>query len=146
MHRQAWTTINAVPATLVVALGAWLVWGPFSMGVSLAVGCGLLLFLLWRGSTIGTIWAWSTLLLGVESLAWPVTTMVRFRSSADQPNDEEMGIILNAVLFGLFSSVFWIAFAFGLFRREQRGNEPSSQGDGPASGTRKPASRRRARS
>jgi hypothetical protein len=88
------------------------------------------------------MWAWSTLLLGVESLAWPVTMMVRFRSSAGRPSDEEMGIILNAVLFGLFSSVFWIAFAIGLFRRE-RGDEPSSQ-DGI--GTPTPPSRRRSRS
>ena len=114
------TPINAILATLVVIVGAWLVWGPFSIGWSLALACGVLLFLLWRGTTIGTVWAWSTFLLGVESLAWPIMTMVQMRASSNQPSDEEMGLILNAVLFGLFSSVFWISFAFGLFRREQR--------------------------
>jgi hypothetical protein len=50
-----------------------------------------------------------------------------------------MGIILNAVLFGLFSSVFWITFAFGLFRREQRGGESSPPADS------RPASRKQKR-
>lgn len=130
----AWTTaINALLATLVISVGAWLVWGPFSIGWSVAIACSLLLFLLWRAATIGTVWAWATLLLGVESLAWPVVTMVGFRSSTSQPTDEEMAGILNAVLFGLFSSVFWITFSFGLFRREQRGGEPSSTDNQPAS-------------
>lgn len=121
------TAINAVLATLVSTIGAWLIWGPIPIGWSLAIACGILLFFLWRGTTIGMVWAWSTLLLGMESLAWPVTTMIQIRASSSQPSDEEMGIILNAVLFGLFSSVFWISFAFGLFRREQPAEKPSSQ-------------------
>ena len=140
-----WTTINAALATFVVTVGAWLVWGPFSIAWSLAIGCGILLFLLWRGATIGIVWAWSTLLLGVESLAWPVVTMAGFRSSSGQPTDEEMGIILNAVLFGLFSSVFWITFAFGLFRREQRGGTSSSADSRPASGSQTSRSGRKQR-
>jgi hypothetical protein len=129
----------------VITIGAWLVWGPFSIGWSLAVACGILLFLLWRASTIGTVWAWSTLLLGAESLAWPITTMIGFRTSSGQPSDEEMGMVLNAVLFGLFSSVFWITFSFGLFKREQRGPESSSPDRPPASGAQKTRSRRRRR-
>jgi hypothetical protein len=138
------TAINAVLATLVTTVGAWLVWGPFSIGWSLAIGSSIFLFLLWRSATIGTVWAWATLLLGVESFAWPVTTIVGFRSSANQPSDEEMGIILNAVLFGLFSAVFWVSFAVGLFRREQRGDDhQSSPNRGSASGTPEAGSRRR---
>ena len=32
-------------------------------------------FLSWQGSTIGLTWAWTTLLLGLESLAWPFVTI-----------------------------------------------------------------------
>lgn len=137
--------INAVLATLVVTIGAWLVWGPFSIGWSLAFASGVLLFLLWRGTTIGTVWAWSTLLLGIESLAWPITAMVQMRGSSSQPSDEEMGLILNAVLFGLFSSVFWISFAFGLFRREQRIGESARQDNRPTPGDRQSRPRRHPR-
>ncbi|HEX2055947.1 MAG TPA: hypothetical protein VHF07_05610 [Nitrospiraceae bacterium] len=141
------TAINAVLAALVTTVGAWLVWGPFSIGWSLAVGSSIFLFLLWRSATIGTVWAWATLLLGMESFAWPVTTMVGFRSSANQPSEEEMGVILNAVLFGLFSSVFWVSFAVGLFRREQRAELQSSQEEKPAfSATDAPSRRRKRRS
>ena len=143
----AWTTaLNALLATIVTTIGAWLVWGPFSIGWSVAVGCGIFLFLLWRAATIGTVWAWSTLLLGVESLALPVVTMVGFRSSSGQPTDEEMGTILNVVLFGLFSSVFWITFAFGLFRREQRSGKPSPVNNRTADGKQKKGSGRNRRS
>jgi hypothetical protein len=135
-------SINALLATVVTTIGAWLVWGPLSIGWSLVVACGILLFLLWRAATIGAVWAWSTLLLGVESLAWPVTTMVALRASSSQPSDEEMGMVLTAVLFGLFSSVFWTTFSFGLFKREQRGQESSSPDSPPASGTQNTRSRR----
>lgn len=124
----AWTIqANSILATLVVSVGAWLVWGPLPIGWTVALAGGILLFLLRQGTTIGKIWAWATFLLGTESLAWPVTTMVRLHTSSSQPSDEEMGLILNAVLFGLFSSVFWISFAFGLFKREQRAAEPISK-------------------
>jgi hypothetical protein len=85
------------------------------------------------------------LLLGAESLAWPITTMIGFRASSGQPSDEEMGMVLNAVLFGLFSSVFWTTFSFGLFKRERRGPESSSPDGPPASGAQKTRSRRRRR-
>ncbi len=142
---SAWAIpINTVLATLVVSIGAWLVWGPFPIALSLALAGGIFFFLFWRGKTIGMIWAWSTFLLGSESLAWPITTMVQFRTSSSQPNDEEMGVILNAVLFGLFSSVFWISFAFGLYKREQRPDSTSSADHSP-SVNEKGRSRRKAR-
>jgi hypothetical protein len=74
-------------------------------------------FLTWRGRTIGLVWAWSTLFLGVESFLWPIITMAQIRSVTAQPSDEQMGTILSAVLMGLFSAVFWIAFSYGLFKR-----------------------------
>jgi hypothetical protein len=52
-------------------------------------------------------------------MAWPIATMLRVRFSGNQPTEEEMGAILNSVLFGLFSSVFWVTFALGLFKRQK---------------------------
>jgi hypothetical protein len=113
----SWTLgINAALGSLVVATGAWLAWetlgGVGGLVIAVAAGC----FLLWRGRSIRIIWAWSTLILGIECLAWPILTMWRIRSATSQPSDEEMGTILSAVLMGLFSSVFWIAFSYGLFK------------------------------
>jgi hypothetical protein len=115
-----WTPqLNAGLGSLVVAVGAWLAWDSLSGLGAILVMAGVAIFLLWRGRTIGLVWAWSTLLLGLECFAWPIITMVRIRSATAQPSDEEMGTILSAVLMGLFSAVFWIAFSYGLFKRTQ---------------------------
>ncbi|MGH7257728.1 MAG: hypothetical protein ACREIM_05070 [Nitrospiraceae bacterium] len=114
-----WTPqLNAVLGTVVVMVGGGLLWGALPVWWNVVLFSIVLIFLLWRGHTIGAVWAWSTLLLGIESLAWPILTMVQVRLTANQPSDEDMGLILNAVLFGLFSSVFWISFAYGLFKRQ----------------------------
>lgn len=112
--------LNAVLGSLVVTLGFWLVWGQLPAVLFALAGVGVAAFLLWRAETIGAVWAWATLLLGVESFAWPVATMVQVKLTADQgaqPTDEQMGLILTAVLFGLFSSIFWLTFSYGLFKR-----------------------------
>ena len=57
-------------------------------------------------------------------MAWPIVTMIQIRMGGSQPTEEQMGTILNAVLFGLFSSVFWVTFAFGLFKRVRERNAP----------------------
>ncbi|MDE3119284.1 MAG: hypothetical protein KGL03_09760 [Nitrospirota bacterium] len=112
--------LNAVLGSLVVTLGFWLVWGQLPAMLFALVGVGVAALLLWRAETIGAVWAWATLLLGVESFAWPVATMVQVKLTSDQgaqPTDEQMGLILTAVLFGLFSSIFWLTFSYGLFKR-----------------------------
>ena len=109
--------LNALLGSLVVAAGAWLAWDSFSLwGVFLVAG-GVTGFLIWKGRTIGLVWAWATLLLGVESLAWPIVTMVRVRSTTIEPTDEQMETILSAALTGLVSAVFWITFSYGFFKR-----------------------------
>jgi len=103
--------------SLIVAAGAWLAWDSFSpWGVFLVAG-GVAGFLIWQGRTIGLVWAWATLLLGAESLAWPIVTMVQVRSTTTEPTDEQMGTILSAVVTGLLSAVFWITLSYGLFKR-----------------------------
>ena len=113
-----WTTqFNAGLGSLVVAIGAWLAWDQLSIPGAIIVMAAVAALLLWRGRTIGLVWAWSTLLLGIECFAWPIITMAQIRSATIQPSDEQMGTILSAVLMGLFSAVFWIAFSYGLFKR-----------------------------
>lgn len=109
--------LNLLLGTLVVAIGFWLLWGTASpvivAGWALAVG-GLLR---WKGRTITEVWAWSTLLLGLESFAWPLTLLIQLKGASEIPSENEMGMILSAVVLGLFSSVFWISFSYGLFKR-----------------------------
>ncbi len=112
--------LNAVLGSLVVTVGFWIICGALPIWWSVAIGLSIAGLLVWQGTTIGLVWAWSTLLLGLESLMWPIVTMAQIRAATAQPTDEQMGEILNAVLFGLFSSVFWTTFAFGLFKRARR--------------------------
>ena len=109
--------LNALLGSLVVAAGAWLAWDSFPLWEIFLIAGGAAGLLIWQGRTIGLVWAWATLLLGVESLAWPIVTMVQVRSITVEPTDEQMGTILSAVLMGLVSAVFWITFSYGLFKR-----------------------------
>ncbi|HET9395955.1 MAG TPA: hypothetical protein VFO36_07855, partial [Nitrospiraceae bacterium] len=124
---SSWTLrINAALGSLVIAMGAWLAWeglaGVGGLMILVIAGC----FLVWRGRTLRLIWAWTTLFLGIECLAWPIITMLRIRSATTQPSDEQMGTILSAVLMGLFSAVFWIAFSYGLFKGTDPNRLPQS--------------------
>ncbi len=133
-----WTPqLNAGLGSLVVAVGAWLAWDGLSAFGAMLVMAAVAAFLLWQGRTVGLVWAWSTLLLGIECFAWPLITMVQIRSATSQPSDEQMGAILSAVLMGLFSAVFWIAFSYGLFKRA--GGEQSIDSPGSAATNSQPS-------
>ncbi|SLM47485.1 conserved membrane protein of unknown function [Nitrospira japonica] len=117
MHPFWILLVNSLAGSLVVAIGAWLAWdrlSPVGGGIVFAVAAGLLA---WRGKTITTIWAWVTLLLGIESFLWPILTMQQLRASTAQPSDEQMGMLLSAALTGILSAAFWLAFSYGLFKR-----------------------------
>jgi hypothetical protein len=118
--------LNALLGSFVVATGAWLAWDSFSPWEVFLVAGGVAGFLIWQGRTVGLVWAWATLLLGLESLAWPVITMVQVRSTTTEPTDEQMGAILSAVLTGLLSAIFWITISYGLFKRTGQPIAPSS--------------------
>lgn len=92
-------------------------WDQAGIVWTLMIAAAAVGFLLWQGRSVGAVWAWTTLGLGIESMTWPIVTMARIRMEATQPTEEQMETILNAVLFGLFTSVFWVTFAFGLFKR-----------------------------
>jgi hypothetical protein len=122
--------INATLGSLVVAVGAWLAWNGLPLSSAAGVAIAAAAFLLWRGTSITLLWAWSTLLLGIECFAWPILTMLQIRSAGREPSDAEMGTILSAMLMGLFSACFWLAFSYGLFKRAKErvpGGAPPSK-------------------
>lgn len=125
--RKMWTPqLNAVLGSIVVTVGFWMTWGELPLAGAVALALGVTGFLAWRGSSITAVWAWTTLLLGMESLSWPLITMMRVRQSGAEPTEEQMGQILTAVLFGLFSAIFWITFAYGLFRKLGKDGEAAA--------------------
>ena len=126
MNDNLWHQLNAVLGSLTVTVGLWLLVGalPMPMGVALATGFAILLA--WKSPSIGSIWATSTLLLGVESLAWPIMQMADLQKLGPEPPLEELERIFTAVLFGLFSGVFWMTFAYGIFKRTREKNTPAS--------------------
>ncbi len=71
--------INALAGSLVVTVGLWMSLGGLSPSIATVVAIGVAAFLVWRGTSPGRVWAWTTLFLGLESLAWPVLTMIRVR-------------------------------------------------------------------
>ena len=108
--------IHAALGAIVVTIGFWLAAGAVPLEGLVAFALGIAGFLVWQGTTLGRVWAWASLLLGLDSLAWPIVTMLQISRVTEQPNDQQMGEILGAVVAGLFSSVFWVSFAFGIFR------------------------------
>ncbi|MDH4194690.1 MAG: hypothetical protein OEY80_01125 [Nitrospirota bacterium] len=126
MNDNLWHQLNAVLGSLTVTVGLWLLVGalPVPLGIALAVGLAILLA--WKSPSIGYIWAASTLLLGVESLAWPIMQMADIQKLGPEPPLEELQRIFTAVLFGLFSGVFWMTFAYGIFKRTRGANTPAT--------------------
>lgn len=121
-----WSTISfhAGLGGTVLAVGAFVMWEGAPLVGTLTFAMAAVAFLWWQGRSVAAIWAWTALGLGIESMAWPIATMVQIRLAGNEPSDEQMETILNAVLFGLFTSVFWVTFAFGLFKRIREADSP----------------------
>ena len=117
MNENLLHQLNAVLGSLIVIVGLWLLIGaiPVPLGIGLAISLAILLA--WKCPSMGYIWAICTLLLGVESMAWPMMQMADLQKLGPEPPLEEMERIFTAVLFGLFSGVFWMTFAYGIFKR-----------------------------
>jgi hypothetical protein len=114
---MSWHQVNAALGGVVIALGLWLMWGELPVMLIAAIAVLAAAVLAWAGTSIAALWGWATAVLGLESLAWPMVTMVRIRLASAEPTEEEMGLILTAVLFGLFSSIFWLTFSYGIFKK-----------------------------
>ncbi|NJN69647.1 MAG: hypothetical protein HC801_04740 [Nitrospira sp.] len=123
--------LNLALGTAVATVGFWLIWGSVSpfivFGWAITVG----LFLWVMADSISKVWAWSTLVLGIESFVWPLVLMVQLKGASDTVPEAEMGTILSAVVLGLFSSVFWVSFSYGLFNRALKADSAPSK-DRPA--------------
>ena len=126
MNDNLWHQLNAVLGSLTVTVGLWLLVGALPMPIGIALAIGLAILLAWKSPSIGSIWAISTLLLGVESLAWPIMEMADLQKLGPEPPLEELERIFTAVLFGLFSGVFWMTFAYGIFKRTRDKNSPTA--------------------
>lgn len=108
--------LHAVLGAVAVTVGLWLAVGEVPVEGLAAVALAVAGFLAWQGTTLGRVWAWASLLIGLDSLAWPLITMVRISRVTQQPDDQQMGQILGAVVTGLFAAVFWLSFSWGIFR------------------------------
>jgi len=97
----------------------WFLLGGFSLALGAVFFLGLTGVFVWWSPTITHVWAVSTFLLGLESLAWPILQMVDLRQLGPEPSLEDLQRIFNAVLFGLFSGVFWLTFSYGVYKRTQ---------------------------
>ncbi len=129
--------LNIVLGTTVAAVGFWLIWGSVSPFIVLGWAFAVGLFLWVMADSISKIWAWSTLLLGIESFVWPIVLMLQLKGASDELPEAEMGTILSAVVMGLFSSVFWVSFSYGLFNRARKADSaPSKERPAPMSGLR----------
>ncbi|CAI4029990.1 hypothetical protein DNFV4_00410 [Nitrospira tepida] len=138
--------LNALLGSLVLTTGLWIAVGELSPPAAVAV-YGLIAGALgWLCSNNTAIWAWTTLLFGAESLAWPISMMVRIKLAGMDPTEQQMQDMLTAILFGLFSSIFWFTFAYGLFKRTRipEGTaQASPQRVGDATSSAPPGRRRR---
>ena len=109
--------LNLILGTLVTTIGFWILQGAASQGIVVLWAFTVGGFLWWRVRSITELWAWATLLLGLESFAWPIHVMIQLKGVSETPSQDQMEAMLMAVVLGLFSSVFWIAFSYGLFKR-----------------------------
>ncbi len=130
VNRTLWLNLNAVLGSLVVTIGLWMLLGELSLPLGLAIALGVAGLLAWRFQTIAHIWTAATLILGVESLAWPVIQMMDLQALGPEPPLEDLQRIFTAVLFGLFSGVFWMTFAYGIYKRS-RGEPPLPESSAP---------------
>ena len=115
--------LNAVLGAMTVAGGLWFLQGELSLAVTVMVVVGLTVVLAKICLRVAQVWMWSTLLLGLESLAWPFLMLGELRQFGPEPPIDEMSKVFTAVLFGVFSGIFWLTFAYGLYRRTQGGTE-----------------------
>lgn len=111
--------INSVLGGMAVTVGLWLLLGDLSVATTVIIVVGGTIVLVRMSPTVAHVWAWSLFLLGLESLAWPFQMLGELSSLGPEPPLEDMQRIFTAVLFGLFSGVFWLTFAYGIYRRIQ---------------------------
>ncbi len=134
--------VNAILGAIAVTVGLWFLQGDLSSAITIIMIVGLTVLFAKICPTTGHVWMWSTLLLGLESLAWPFQMLGTLEQFGPEPPIEEMERVFTAVLFGLFSGIFWLTFAYGIYRRTKPKVEDSSE---PLSANQAKAKRKRTR-
>ena len=116
--------LNSVIGGMAVTVGLWFLLGDLSQSVSILTVAGCTVVFIRICPTIAHVWMYTTFLLGIESIAWPLQMMGELRSLGPEPPMEDMQRIFTAVLFGMFSGVFWLTFAYGIYRRTRPKLDP----------------------
>ena len=129
MSHTPFFLVNAVLGAIAVTVGLWFLQGDLSSAVTIILIVGLTILYAKVCPSTAHVWMWSTLLLGLESLAWPFQMLGELQQFGPEPPIEEMSKVFTAVLFGLFSGIFWLTFAYGVYRRTQPKVESSSSGE-----------------
>lgn len=109
--------INAILGAMAVTVGLWFLQGGLSSVMTILLIVGMTVLYAKVCPSPVHVWMWSMLLLGVESLAWPFQMVGELQHFGPEPPLEEMSRVFTAVLFGVFSGVFCLTFAYGLYRR-----------------------------
>lgn len=117
MNASPALSLNAVLGGMVATGGLWMLMGELSLPVTVVIVVALTVGLLKVSPTVAHIWLWTTVILGIESLVWPVQTMSKLQGLGPEPPLEVMQQMFTAVLFGVFSGIFWLTFAYGIYRR-----------------------------
>ena len=142
LDRSLWFNLNAVFGSLIVTIGLWMLLGGLSLPIGIAIALGVAGLLAWKCPSIPHVWIVTTLILGIESLVWPVIQMLDLQKLGPEPPLEDLQRIFTAVMFGLFSGVFWMTFAYGIYKRT-RGESPLPE---KAIGSSPPTSKKRKKS
>lgn len=109
--------INSVLGSMAVTTGLWMLLGDLSIAMMVVLVVALSVVLSRISPTVSHVWAWTTGMIGIESLAWPFMVMGSLGDLGPEPPLEDMEKVFSAVLFGVFSGVFWLTFAYGIYRR-----------------------------
>ena len=123
-----WTIkLNAVAAGVVVTIGFTMVWNPIPVSWAAMAGVGFTALLVWLGSSLGYVWAWAFLFLGLESLSWPLVEVIKLQmSGVAEPSEDQLKELVGTSFLGIFFATFWLTFAYGVFRWIKRGEPPEA--------------------
>ena len=98
--------VNAVLGAMAVTGGLWFLQGGLSLGATVVVVVGLMVAFAKTCPGVAHVWMWSTLLLGLESLAWAVSDVRRtstIRSRAASRRDEQG--LYSGLVRGIFRNI-----------------------------------------
>ena len=109
--------ISSVLGAMAATIGLWMLLGDLSIAMTVMLVVALSVILSRISPTVSHVWAWTTCVIGLESLAWPFMVMGSMGDLGPEPSPEDMEKVFSAVFFGVFSGVFWLTFAYGIYRR-----------------------------